>query len=587
MSAFGAWFVAGAVAGTGATGGVRHPCAAAVELGEGRSPRKSVVLFPLQVAADALAVTGTWTGHGPAFGSGAGAPIDDPAALVEQVAAGLFAVDWPLRRFDAWYTTQRPQVDDGGALRQSTESLRCTDVAMVPRLVSGQVTTEGAKVSLTMGLDVYQRDAQGQLVRTDALVASAPGLVDRVEDVMITARRQSIDRVMSAIPKRASDSAELGGNVVLELLPADQAAQISAVAQEAALGATRVASGAPPATVRPTLARGAESPGVAGLRWRAEEDRCFLSPPDDDSPERLLPCATLGRVRQAVRELQLQTRRIESFRLTAPLADAGTPLGESEGLRVGDGYFVEAADGSRAGYARVRRLGAGGLGGDETPSRVQLVYGAPAPGLRLRENPQLGIEIGGSAGVSPAARPAASLPVDPLDGGARSLNAASVAPMGTLRFDVNLGRTAGLYEWYQTNRVSRGLAGALRHSAATFGLERRVQVVPRTSLLLGAGVTVGTWSVPSGQIERDDQGDVSELRASATRLGGDLEGGLSFTVSPSILVRATAGGRLSGAVTEFTWTSDERRGTVVPTSAEPFRLRTGGLVAGLSTAWVF
>lgn len=578
MSSVLSLFVAGAVAASGA----RHPCAPAADLGEGRYVRKSVVVFPLQGDAEAVASTGTWSGRGPT-----GAPIEDPAALVASVAAGLFAVDWPLRRFDAWHTVAAPAFDGDGVLATPTEALRCADAAVIPRLASAEVTTAGAKVALTMSLDVYQRDADGRLARTDHLVAAAPGLVDRVEDVMVEARRRSVDRLVSALPKRTLDGAEVGGDLVLELLPDDQAATAQAVAQEAALGATRVASVARPATVLPTLERGAESPGVDGLRWRAEEDRCFLSPPDDGAPERALPCAVLGRVRQAVRDLQLQTRRIEAFRLTAPVADAGTPLGEAEGVRVGDGYFLEGPDGAPAGYARVRRLGTGGIAGAEAPSRLQLVYGARAEGSRIRENPQLGIEVGGAAGVTPASRPDGALPPDPIDGGARAIRAASTAPAGTLRFDVNLGRTAKLYEWYQTNRVSRGLAGPLRHTAATFGLERRVQVVPRTSLLLGAGVTVGTWSVPSGQVKVDDQGNRTELRAGAGRIGGDLEGGLSFTVTPSILVRATAAGRLSGAITEFAWSSDTGSGTVAPVGSEPFTLRTGGLVAGLSTAWVF
>jgi hypothetical protein len=577
MSSVLSWFVASAVAASGA----RHPCDPAPDAGDGRYVRKSVVVFPLAVEPEAVTSVGTWAGHGPT-----GAPIDGPAALVEQVAAGLFAVDWPLRRFDAWHTVRAPQLD-GDALAATTEALRCADAAVVPRLVSADVTTEGAKVSLELALDVYQRDAEGRLTLTDHLVAAAPGLVDRVEDVMVEARRRSVDRIASALPKRAVDGAEVGGDVVLELLPDDQAAKAAAVAQEAALGLTRVASVARPATVLPTLERGAESPGVDGLRWRAEEDRCFLVPPDDESPDRLLPCAVLGRVRQAVRDLQLQTRRIEEFRLTAPVADAGTPLGEAEGVHVGDGYFLEGPDGSRAGYARVRRLGSGGLAGAAAPSRLQLVYGSRQDGLRIRENPQLGIEIGGAGGLAPASRPDGALPPDPIDGGERAIRAAAAAPAGTLRFDVNLGRTAKLYEWYQTNRVSRAFAGALRHTSAAFGLERRVQVVPRTSLLLGAGVTVGTWSVPSGQVELDEQGEPTELRAGASRIGGDLEAGLSFTVTPSILVRATAGGRLSGAITEFTWSSDERSGSVTPVGAEPFELKTGGLVAGLSTAWVF
>ncbi len=210
-------------------------------------------------------------------------------------------------------------------------------------------------------------------------------------------------------------------------------------------------------------------------------------------------------------------------------------------------------------------------------------------GLSIRENPQLGIEIGGAAGVLPASRDAATLPADPIEGGARSLGAASLAPAGTLRFDVNLGRTAGLYELYQTNRLSRGLAGPLQHTAATFGLEQRRQVMPRASLVAGLGVTVGSWSIPSGVVRLDDNGDPHQIRASATRIGGDAEGGLSWMLSPLLLLRTAAGGRLSPRVSEFEWSDGDRSGTVAPitSSGQGFRLRTGGLVASVSTAWVF
>jgi hypothetical protein len=575
----------------GAWAGARHPCTPAADLGPDRYARRSMVVFPLEVAdPDAIVVEGTWSGAAPD-----GAPLRDVAALLRSTASGLFSTDWPLPRFDAWHTVEAPKVDgDTAELAQRGQALACADAAVIPRLTAAEVDVETARVRLTLGLDVYQRDAEGRLVRTDALTAAAPGLVDSVEDMMTAARQSSVDKLRDALPvkQRAVDGAEIAANVVLDLLPEDQAGALEDVAKQTALAATRVASVARPAVLIPMLESGEANPGALGLQWRGEEERCYLKPPKDEEPERRLVCAALSRSRQAVRSLQLATRRIEAFRLVGPLAKAynrpATPIGEVEGVKVGDGYFVRTSSG-RVGYARVRRVGSGGAEGSIFPSRLQVVYGpqSGAEPLSVREHPQLGIEIGLTGGILPGARPQAALPADPIGGGARQVGAGGTVMGGNLRFDVNLGRTAKLYEWYQTNRIVRGFAGSLRHGSATFGLERRLQVAPRTSLLAGVGVTVGSWSVPSGVTKYDDPED--ELRASASHLGGDLEAGLSFLVTPNLVVRASGVGRVSKTVRSFEWSDDDLSGEVVPLTADgsPFRLRTSGVGALVTTAWVF
>jgi hypothetical protein len=567
----------------------RHPCTEAADLGPGRYERRSVVVFPVQVDPETLLVTGTWKGTDPE-----GHRLQDAGALLTSVASGLFSTDWPLPRFDAWYTTRAPSVGEDGQLRESSEALRCTDVAVIPRMVDATLDAQTGKVALGMSLEVFQR-ADGDLVRTHSLLARAPGLVDSVEDMMVEARQQSVDKIRQSLPVRqqALDRAELAGNVVLDLLPADQAKKAEAVATQSALAVTRVASVARPAVVLPVLEKAA-NPGIAGLGWRQEEDRCSISPPKAEETERIVTCQVLNRVRQAVRQLQLDTRKIDSFRLYGPFTVAyarpATPIGEAEGLKVGDGYFVEGPSG-RVGYARVRRVGDGGADGVLLPSRLQVMYGprSPEPSMSVREDPRLGIEMGVSGGALPARRPAAALPDDPLEGGPRQISAGSFSAAGSLRFDVNLGRTARMYEWYQTNRIVRAFSGPLRHGAYTFGLEHRIRLLSRTSLVAGAGAMVGSWSVPSGVLDRDDKGEPTELRATANRIGAELELGLQVMLSPGLSLRAAGTGRLVQGVDRFEWSDgDERSGVVRPEPARGrFAMGTSGMGAGVSTAWVF
>jgi hypothetical protein len=241
----------------------RHPCTEADDLGPGRYERRSVVVFPVEVDEEKLAVTGTWTGKDPE-----GKALQDAGDLLVSVARGLFATDWPLPRFDAWYTTKAPSVDDDGRLRQSGEALRCTDAAVIPRVLDATIATDTGKVQLGMALDVFQR-VDGELVRTHSLMARAPGLVDSVEDMMVTARQQSVDKIRQSLPikEKTLERAELAGNVVLDFLPAEQAKQAEAVATQGALAATRVASVARPAVLLPVLEK-ADNPGISVLGWR-------------------------------------------------------------------------------------------------------------------------------------------------------------------------------------------------------------------------------------------------------------------------------------------------------------------------------
>lgn len=266
------------------------------------------------------------------------------------------------------------------------------------------------------------------------------------------------------------------------------------------------------------------------------------------------------------------------------------PLGAEEGTRVGDGYFFEV-DGRRKGYAKVTRVGAGGADGTVAPSRLQRVYGGePTLGVSAKEDPRLGIEIAGWGGLIPAHHASATLPDDPIEGGARSLPGASQVPAGKLRFDVDLGRMAKAYDWYQTNRVGGTMVGEdLIHIDSAFGLEKRLLVLPRTYLTMGAAAGFQMWNLPSGITELDEEGEESEVRASANTIGAEGDGGLVVMVTPSILVRASVGGRWSPAVSQFKWATEDQEGTVVPETLDgsAFALNSTGWIAGMSTAWVF
>ena len=580
-----------------ASASTRHPCTQAEDLGPGRYARKSMVVFDVQVDDDAI-VAPAIAGSDPMGGK-----LADGEQLIHSVARGLFAVDYPLERFDAWHSGTSP-VLDGETLVVSAQAqaLSCADAAVVPRIAEAQVERgeePGAyKYKLKLELDVYQRQ-DGVLTLTDHIRAVAPSPLDRVEDAMSGARQAAVSQVKDAVPVSAKDlkRAKAVKEVVVNNLPADQAAQVEAVVEQAQLAATRVASVARPATLIPMIETGAH-PGELGFGWRAVENRCYIEAPeaeDRDYDWRMLECLVLNRTRQAVRAVQLDTRKVQEFRLFGPVAqskgrNANMPLGTEEGLRVGDGYWLQH-EGRRVGYARVKRLGVGGRDGAVMPTRMQVVYGRKgnSEGANGLEHPQLGIEVGAQGSAVPAVHPVATLPADPISGASRQLIGAGHIPAGVLRFDVNLGRMTRMFEWYQTNRLGVSMVGELGSFNAAFGVERRFLIAPRIYGYGGAAANFTGWSVPSGFAYTDDDGEQQEVSAGASTIGPEGDAGLIVMIHPNVLIRLTGGARYGAPVAEFNWSHDETEGVVVPVTLDgsTFALRSTGGFAGLSTAWVF
>jgi len=583
-----------------------HPCVGSADLGPDRYDRKSMIVYPLEIAPEAV------QGGAPYQGTDAGgAQLASDADLARSIVGGLFTVDFPLKRFDAWLSNAAPAAQDGQLLpgRQVTPTamaLACADAAVVPRLTS--FVTEVSQgdgppsftVTMSMEMDVYQREG-GLLVKTATLTADAPAIVDRVEDVMSKARQQSVDQLKGLMPGGGADKVDKirdNADLVVSALPAKQSDQLANVIEQSELAVTRVASIARPATLIP-LVEEAAHPGAAGIGWRGVENRCYTDPPDPEATDyaaRAYECVALNRARQAVRKLQLDTRKVPGFQLYAPTDDGrgrarAMPLGDDEGLNVGDGYWLRDS-GKTVGYARVKRVGAGGAEGVADPSKLQVVYMRPGnakASLDGWEDARLGIEVAGWGGLMPATRPESALPVDPLEGGEREVTGGENTATGALRFDVNLGRMTRMFEWYQTNRVAIAMMGDLMHSASTFGVEKRFLVAPRTSLYAGAGLNFQTWSVPSGEVYTDDEGEDHEITASETRIGPEGDGGVVVMLHPAIMLRANVGYRLVKPVESFAWSHEDREGETVPVPVDggPFELNGSGLFAGVSTAWVF
>jgi hypothetical protein len=566
----------------------RHPCTPAADLGPGRYARKSMVVFP--VVVDEVLTNVSFDGSAPD-----GTKLD-AQGLIGSVASGLFAVDFPLKRFDGWMTTGAASVT-GDTLAATDDALACADAAVIPHVRKAEMEGSGepgdAKLKLTLELQVFQR-RDGVLSLSDTLKAVSPSPLDRVEDVMSAARSKAVGQLKDQMGGKAIKNIKRAKTVVESVaanLPPDQAAKLQTAIEQSELAVTRVASIARPKTVWPQLDRGAH-PGELGLAWRSHENACYTEPPEGDH-ERTVACTVLNRTRQAVRQIQLETRRIPEFRLYGPVASsrprrATLPLGKEEGLHVGDGYWLRQ-DTKKVGFARVKRLGIGGEDGSVAPTRLQVVYGRPGlPQVSGREHPQLGIEVAGWGGFLPMVHPAAALPDDPIEGGERALSGATLAPAGALRFDVNLGRMAKMFEWYQTNRIAGTAKGDLMHLNLAFGLERRFLVVPRTYVFAGAAAGFQTWTIPSGLAFADDEGEMKEAMATASRIGPEGEAGVVFLVTPNLLVRAMGGFRYAAPISQFRWAHEEQSGTVSPVVEDgSFALNGTGLVAGLSTAWVF
>ncbi len=591
-------------------GPTRHPCTAAAQLGPDRYARKSMVLFPLQIADGAIEASVSYRGQ-----TWGGSKLDSDKLLLASVGQGLMAVDYPLRRLDLWLSPTEA-VLSGDALSASgsavAEALACSDAAVVPVVTHYKAERKTKKskngstsvvysVQLELSLDLYERSG-GQLKRSLRLRSKVPGPVDLAEDLMSSARAATVDQLRSQVPGGATrvDAARDGIDRLVGRLPEAQRPPLIDILEQTELAVTRVASAARPMSLVPVLEGGTgPHPAADGLGWRSVENRCYTDPPVHDDPDferRAVECEVLNRLRQAVRQVQLDTRKQPAFRLYAPLAvqaprRVSMPLGTDEGLRIGDGYWMQQGD-RRVGYARVRSLGAGGLSGEVDVSQLQVVFGRPEQAterLQGRENPQLGIEIGPWLGAMPAGRPEAVLPIDPLSGAERSLEEGRALTAGELRFDVNLGRMARLFEWYQTNRLSFGKAGPLTRSNAAFGVERRFSVAPRTWVLAGAALGLQRWRVPSGEAYTDDDGDEVEAGATATRFSAELGSGGVLMLSPSLLLRGDLGLRLARPIEDFTWRYDDNEGTVtpLPTDGGSFRLRTTGIATGISTVWIF
>lgn len=561
-----------------------------------------MVVFPVQIG-DVREDNGTLSYQGTLPDGTKLNGFDD---LVGSVVSGLFVVDYPLQRFDGWLTTNAPVIQ-GESIAQSSQALSCTDAAVVPRLEEAVAdVSEGMlnNMTLKLSIDVYQR-RDNLLVLTDTVMTDTPGILDTVEDIMQATRRATIERLQKSgdaakVAKKTKDAA----SVVRAVLPAEQQEAMHLDALEAELNSTRVASISRSATVWPLLDVGVASPAEIGLHWRTIEVGCYEDVEDErediESASFAAECGVLNRVRQAVRNVQLETRKVDEFRLKGPVDHqrgrriSAFPLGEEEGLRIGDGYVLrDASKGRRMGYARVKRVGIGGLDGTVAPSKLHTIYGrrgSPDGGVVAQEKPQLGIEVGGWGGMLSAQRPTSLLPPNPATGEERLIIGGAYAPAGQLRFDVNLGRTVGAYEFYQTNRISMSMASEdLTNINAVFGLERRFLVLPRTYLVLGGGMGLQMWAVPSGVQVTQEDGDVVEPTAAASQASPEVEVGVVAMITPSIMLRASAGYRIAGDITEFKWTEEEQEGVVIPQAHDgsPFVLSTQGLVGGVSTSWVF
>jgi hypothetical protein len=581
-------------------GSFRHPCTPATDLGPGRYARRSMVIYPVKVPKSSGKEHPSYSNAGPG-----GARLSGEQDLVEAVATALWSVDYPMRRFDAWLArSDAPAAGEtfpeetGSA--EEREALRCTDAVVVPELVSWEIEKLKSKKSSSVGYamklvwvaSIYQRQG-GRLARTDRIEVRTPGPLDHAEDITQAARTSGVDQLTAMAPggTRKVRSVEEHLRQAIGLLPAEQAAELEKVLTQGELAITRVASIARLPTLVPALGKG-RHPAVAGLGWRTIEDRCYTDPPTDKKPryaERKMECEVLNRSRQAIRQVQLATARVDEFRLFAPAEEgerprlATTVLGREEDVRVGDGYWI-LDDERRLGYARVRRLGAGGEAGVTEPTTLQLVWGRSDRGRApvAREHPLLGIELAGWAGLRPAERESVVVVGEEdqfeVDGATHALT-------GAFRFDVDLGRTLRWFDWYQTNRLELAFSDELTGTGLLFGAEKRFLVLPRIWLRAGASVGFVSWTVPTGDVTYDDDGDEVEVHATATDLAADLGTGAVLMVTPSILLRVDIDARLAGTADDFRVGGDE--GGDLDTEDEDLEIVNSGGMFGVSAGWVF
>lgn len=304
--------------------------------------------------------------------------------------------------------------------------------------------------------------------------------------------------------------------------------------------------------------------GLAGLSERSSphcKDINRLKGSKKTLPKVAL-CETRIRAENITLQLQKESRKIDAWRLWAPLqlseGDPCLALGTDEGVRRGDMFeAVEHVDGGwrRIGFGRVKTLGPGGAGGSKDPSMLRFLAGGADSGTRIQEHPQIGVSL--------AVGPLVSLMTET----APSMEDAATFPGATVEVGYNMTHLVpiGHEFWMRTyldglflpfDRFFTAKGGSRKTNfvmiSAFAGPEVKVHLFSRVDLFVGAavGYTIAIASEQTDSSGNSDSGGNAAADESKDTPGGSARtagalgvGGLDLLLSPDWSVRLTGGYR--------------------------------------------
>jgi hypothetical protein len=500
-------------------------------------------------------------------------------AEAQQLACASYAFVPVLTRYHALSRRTTRQVEEHGAPPQAQgQGGKAQGGSPTPELAGTPLTwpqedsvSETWEIRLELALYVYKVHPE-RLEHLKTLEVSVPAILDMMEDGVTSLRWELVRQV----------SAALGLEWNLDTIAANMAHITSLTAELTGcvfrqppdtLDFGRLREGQVPPELGSCLApRG--TPGGQGAKARAalrvnELTRCLDHPPRDS--EERYRCELRRRLEQAALGSQLATRRVDAFRLFAPVELAEDSLemdlGSKEGVGLNDGFYLvrrsNVDDAEVLGFARVDRVGRNDtvpVRGAVRRSSLLLVYGEPGgdlSGVRFVEDARRGLslELGGAWGAMK--NPAAEL--FPTPGGRpRATRARAMAPSGSLGLHFDLSRSFGLRDFWETNTLDWYFADNLHTVALRLGVEKRFHLYRRLSLGLGAfgaagDVSVGTGRLATttttttttdentGETQTETEKKTSELWAHAWVFGAGGQAFLHYTLSPAVYLRLQAG----------------------------------------------
>ena len=283
-------------------------------------------------------------------------------------------------------------------------------------------------------------------------------------------------------------------------------------------------------------------------------------------------------VERLAQKLAVETKKMDRFRLVAPVIEqhedrASFALGIDEGVALDDTYVIVPAGGTIddwEGFGRVRDIGAGGKGGHDAPSELEVIAEGEGGAQAVMEWPQIGIEVYFSGAMNMASHPAAR-----AEGSATELSANAVAAGAGVgaAYRVGFGLISELYFRSDVSFLFDGAPAFLL--TVDPGLEKRWSW-GRVTPSVGAKLAMSFYSFSTGNQITNKKGKEVDQSAGAKSMGLVAYLGLGVMLHPDVSLRATAGWRQHfGALSEFKDQNDNVV-RIIDDNGQPYEVSLSG-----------